>query len=309
MSHFTVLVPAKDKEDLEAKLLPYHEYECTGIEAYLQFIPGNLEEMKIKYEEHKTEYESLEKFAEDWYGYTKNEKGEYGRITNPNKKWDWWSIGGRWTGLLRLKSNRLLVPDSGNGSPGVMTPANVDYKYADYAPADKVDWDGMIADWRGKQRQWWAGHRVYLNLAREDVFQKPLSDKVQQAKKKAEELFNDDTRRGELARQTFQDIATAIIYEYADYLAGKDNQHWFHGWDDITKILMSQKQFEQTLDTPHAMTYAFIDLTGQWQQRGEMGWFGMDDKSRGTQNYDLAWWEFVRSIPNSLIVYVIDCHI
>lgn len=27
----------------------------------------------------------------------------HGRITNPNAKWDWWTIGGRWSGLLKLK--------------------------------------------------------------------------------------------------------------------------------------------------------------------------------------------------------------
>ena len=72
---------------------------------------------------------------------------------------------------------------------------------------------------------------------------------------------------------------------------------------------MTQEEFERTIDKPKAHTYAFIDLQGNWQQRGKMGWFGMDDKEKGTPDYDSAWWGFVRSIPINLIVYVIDCHI
>lgn len=303
MSHFTVLVTAKNKQDLETRLLPYHEYECTGIEAYIQFVPGDIQEMQRDWECNKTEYENFDAFAKDYYGYKKNDEGVYGHWTNPNAKWDWWQIGGRWTGLLRLKSNRLLVAGSRNGNPGLMTPINVNHKYADFAPANEIDWEGIETDWRRKEREWWGKHQVYLSLA------KSTDHYPNDVHEKAGKLWQEETPRGELARKTFGGLQTALEYEYANYLAMKDNEHWFHDWDQIAKILMPQEQFERTLEKTHAMTYAFIDLEGKWQQRGEMGWFGCDDESKGTPDYDLAWWDFVRSIPDELIVYSVDCHI
>lgn len=84
MSHFTVLVTADNRPDLEAKLLPYHEHGWgadVDDRAYLVFKstgPGDPEEWDEK-------------------------QGDYGYWYNPNAKWDWWTVGGRWSGLLHLK--------------------------------------------------------------------------------------------------------------------------------------------------------------------------------------------------------------
>ena len=93
MSYFTVLVSAKDNDELEQKLLPYHEYECTGIEKYLQFvikvpredIPLKAAELREKYyqDENLADLEILER----WYGGELRSEG-WGRVTNPNAKWD-----------------------------------------------------------------------------------------------------------------------------------------------------------------------------------------------------------------------------
>jgi hypothetical protein len=62
--------------------------------------------------------------------------GAYFRLTNLNKKWDWWQLGGRWTGFLKLKPQaRGLV-----GKPGLMTdrsPAG----YADQAYKGDIDFE------------------------------------------------------------------------------------------------------------------------------------------------------------------------
>lgn len=58
-----------------------------------------------------------------YYGDELNEDGDLISDYNPKSKWDWYSIGGRWSGSLRLK----------NGSK------------VDYAPAGNVDWDAMFS--------------------------------------------------------------------------------------------------------------------------------------------------------------------
>lgn len=102
MSHFTVLVVSDTKptyESLTAQLLPFHEYECTGIEEYVQFIPKDMVEAQQEYTENGAG-DSFDEFMRGWYGASQNEAGVWGRRTNPNKKWDWWAVGGRWKGTL-----------------------------------------------------------------------------------------------------------------------------------------------------------------------------------------------------------------
>lgn len=106
MSHFTVLVVAQNQEELEKKLLPYHEYECTGIEEYTEFVPADMEKLQKDYEEYKEEGQTFEEFIPWWAGYEKNEEGVWGRITNPRARWDWWVVGGRWSNLLHITGGK-----------------------------------------------------------------------------------------------------------------------------------------------------------------------------------------------------------
>lgn len=201
MSHFTVLVPAKDEAELEAKLLPYHEYECTGIEQYIEFVPANMKELNddfAKYGNGRT----FDEFVADWSGYTKNEQGIYGRITNPNKKWDWWVVGGRWTGKLEL----LPGATGGSGEPGLGTKPNTNETRADYALIRDIDVEAMKA-------------------------------------------------------------------------ASKQS----------------------------ALTFAFIDMEGKWNQSGRMGWFGIVTEENA--DYDQVFWQFWDTLPKEQRVYVVDCHI
>ena len=51
-------------------------------------------------------YPSFDDFMVEYGEYTSRdeETGKYGYWENPNAKWDWYSIGGRWSGSLLLKS-------------------------------------------------------------------------------------------------------------------------------------------------------------------------------------------------------------
>lgn len=133
--------------DPVAKLLqPYHNFECTGTDdQYVQTIIDTAEQ-KAAYEaeneerrkdKERTEFASFVDFMGDgWIGRAKvkfgkrpNLKGEhkYGYFTvdakgevmkcvnrtNPNSKWDWWCVGGRWDGMLsgdRQRSSNYPAP-------------------------------------------------------------------------------------------------------------------------------------------------------------------------------------------------------
>lgn len=77
MSHFPVAVIHEEPEQLHDLLLPYMENCCdTPPREYMEF-----------YEDEDCDVDP--------------DTGKRGYWQNPNAKWDWWMLGGRWRGMLR----------------------------------------------------------------------------------------------------------------------------------------------------------------------------------------------------------------
>ena len=93
MSHFTVAVIAKTKdlEEMEKLLAPFQG--------------NNMDDCPKEYLE----------FFEDEECEVDDETGKKGYWENPNRKWDWYQVGGRWKELLKLKdgsfANQAKVSD------------------------------------------------------------------------------------------------------------------------------------------------------------------------------------------------------
>ena len=84
MSHYSVAVFVRDPADLDERMAPFYE----GVEPDSPYAV----------------------FREDTEGgYTDPATGKKGWISNPNAKWDWYEVGGRWSGLLKLKEGRIGI--------------------------------------------------------------------------------------------------------------------------------------------------------------------------------------------------------
>lgn len=133
MSHYTVAVFTKEGQSVEDLLAPFDE--SIEVEPYVsqtkEEIISESKEMKkrilerIKEPDYEVdgwerEYLSCET-DEDFYkagiDYEEQYDEDGGLLStyNPNSKWDWYSIGGRWSGLLKrkdgLRVDSCLVKD------------------------------------------------------------------------------------------------------------------------------------------------------------------------------------------------------
>lgn len=97
MSHFTVAVFSKDPTDVDKLLEPFYEAHPAG-SPYMEFV-----------EDAGAEVDDVAQKRGYWH--------------NPQGYWDWWTIGGRWCGMLRLK-------DGKTGTRGERSWANQDFVYA-----------------------------------------------------------------------------------------------------------------------------------------------------------------------------------
>lgn len=69
-------------------------------------VPEGYEEKEIKFTEL---YPTFETFMVDYAGYDDGpdpEAGKYGYWENPNRKWDWWQVGGRYSNWFKTKDGR-----------------------------------------------------------------------------------------------------------------------------------------------------------------------------------------------------------
>lgn len=63
-------------------------------------VPEHLERVQQSFSEI---YGTFDRFCRDYHAAEREHNGRYGYWHNPKGRWDWYQIGGRWSGLLRTK--------------------------------------------------------------------------------------------------------------------------------------------------------------------------------------------------------------
>jgi hypothetical protein len=116
----------------------YHPLSDKPEEKHPYIIPEGFKEADVPF---KIRYETFEKFVEEYQAVEKDEKtGRYGYWENPNKKWDWYQIGGRYLGRLVLK----------NGDS------------TSQARLKDLDWDGMLKARKESRARTWDEYKTRI---------------------------------------------------------------------------------------------------------------------------------------------------
>ena len=125
MSHFTVAVFHRPDQDIETLLAPYDEN--LRVEPYVEFT----REEAIAYA--RKHYKSVADMSDDsCYAYMAEDyktdaEGNLLSTYNPKSKWDWWTEGGRWAGMLKVGGKKV---DSARVADIDFTPDPLEYEAA-----------------------------------------------------------------------------------------------------------------------------------------------------------------------------------
>jgi len=293
MSHFTVLVTG----DHERALQPFHEFECTGTNDAFVVAVDQTEDTRAQHAEHIKEGGEYPLFRdyvvnyhevpvvdhgaepdtddEHKFGYaTLNESGEVTgvfRRTNPNSKWDWWQVGGRWHGKLLTKEGMRV----------------------DQALAGDIDWTGMIASTSKDAGA--AFDKIHSVLAGREVASW------------AQTLLRRDAGEFDIGgARAFYDGQEAV----KDLIRHGAIDIW-DGANTLSKVLAAadRDSYVKLEGETNATTFAMLH-DGKWYERGSMGWFGMSsDTPESTADYTTQFWAIARALPPDTQVTVVDCHI
>jgi len=168
MSHFIVMVVGKTENDYEDILAPYDE----NLEVY-EHIDRTKEQIHKEFIDFYGELVATNKPASDlsafekltlslddvnqewsmsWCGQALDEDGNTLSRCNEDAKWDWYQVGGRWSGSLILKSGET-------GELGTKSWTNKEREIpedrADQALKCQIDWDAMNEDAKVRAAKDW----------------------------------------------------------------------------------------------------------------------------------------------------------
>ena len=168
MSHYTVCVVTEDG-NYEKALEPFDEN--LSVEPYIDEtkaqIVERIKKRKERYDKDISEGETdswfeehygnvdwnnddsiLRAYMEAWKDDEKfDEEGNHLSTYNPQSKWDWYSLGGRWGGTLKLKKHASVVKESDLTWTNGFEP--VEEGYTDFAQVKDID---FTPD--SKKRKW-----------------------------------------------------------------------------------------------------------------------------------------------------------
>ena len=261
MSHFTVLVTNTQDESHDSQLEPFYEQgELSDyfMEKEIEVAAEDMEKkareiLEDKYVQEKPELKSqyekyiaegnFTKACEDWYGGAIDEEGNLYYVSNPNAKWDWYVVGGRWSGYFTKKAGA----EGEIGEPGVMTPPVTDETLADVIKVKDIDWEAM--------------------------------DKVEKE------------RRGKLYDEYDAKTNTPFIWSKAEVEA-------------LTTLSREDYQNRPISHATHAVLHS-----GEWYERGEMGWWGIVSNETDEKVWDEKFQSFIDSLDPESEVTIVDCHI
>jgi len=301
MSHFSVLVIG---EDAESQLAPYDENtrmppykEVVTHDEIVRCLEYNRKEKKINeivVVEGKVKTPGYPILANLWQGWSGDTLGLASDGTyykwctyNPRSKWDWYLLGGRWTGYFRFVSEPRFPRDIICGRPGV---TNKDEK-VESGRADQL-------------------RRCDVDIAR---MKKEAGDKAEEIAAKVRsalgELTFNGTKTWEQIHKEYEniDLARAAYHQQPviKALAKADLMPW-HG-EPVT-MFSDLDAFIRCKVAGAVSTFAVVK-DGDWFEKGEMGWWGMVANEKDEGEWEQQFGQLFDTIPDDTLIAVYDCHI
>lgn len=219
--------------------------------------------------------------------------------TNPDKKWDWWVIGGRWSGYFRPKGTE--------GDPNV--PASMQGLTQDGNSIRKGDWpfEARLADETERYGRYYDDVRAVLDLHPDTKTWKQIL--AEATPEGAERPVVTDEVRAAYNTQPGVIAANAVLRFDAteEDKTGFGGGRVITGWGDgIDDFMVPREKYAAQKAWAVAGAYAMLDEDG-WHQKGDMGWFGV------SLNEDDDWHEKglarLRAYDDDTVLVIVDCHI
>lgn len=262
--------------------------------------------------------EDMENDPLKWGYIVQNEAGEIVKVvnrTNPNSHWDWYQVGGRWSGLLKLKPGASGVTGDGGVFGNRAAPG-----HADSVRKGDIDFDGMRADLEAEAAVRFDKIRALLDQCEGEAdYQSwdkiwaqymPINEKGDYDSTQVPALpgGSDAARAAYHAQRlnlTWREVVQKVSAEAKARGEEPDYNLGFIEFDQYVGVPREQYVTQQGLTA--GVTYAVVK-DGQWYQRGEMGWWGMSSNEKDKDQWNQEFAALVSGLSDDELLTVVDCH-
>jgi hypothetical protein len=279
MSHFTVLVVG----DVDEQLAPFDE-NLTTAPRREHLDTEDIARMAEHYNLDPGDLTAFAEQMEDWNGCPGgvDDRGLYAiASSNENARWDWYEIGGRWSGLLKLKP----------GADGAHGPADMPDR-ADAATKAEIDLDGMRDEAEASARETWRLYAAAIHGTPRHTAWSAFTARVEKKEITIEE-----------ARLRYADQPRVKAFDAAQELKGRIG--YFASPDDFPE---TEDEYVARHRAEVTTTFAYV-RHGEWRERGQVGWFGTATNEKESDAWATEFNAMLASLPDDEMLTVVDCHI
>lgn len=320
-------IDSDDKKDLRYSKTSNSE---GGYDYKILEYPSDSEKVEVKRSETQTFEEFIDEYydaklvphgeepdteGEHQFGYALlNEDGTIKTIidrTNPDYKWDWWTVGGRWSGMLKVKDKN----DSQKGTPGVMG-TEYDSEGFDQCRVGNLDFDGMLQDTIDniKKRRMRAFEEAVHKCMEDEVPEGADFMLLEGAFEKWDQLSVDSKEARESLDKEW-DEAPEDKGSYRDFLRKREKEgcklsktlklsydlgYGFMGID-------AGQTMQEAIDSAEPFSTFAVLMDNTWYERGEMGWWAC--VSDEDDNWGDRFKELLNGLDKNKYITIVDCHI
>lgn len=302
MSHFTVVVCTDDPKHLDAIMAPwdenrevdpYRDYEKDSPASYwavdsLRKNEGlNPDDATLTWAQVA---EAANRRYPDENPLMVDDAGRaYTMSTyNPESRWDYWRIGGRWGGYFPYRDGcaaQVLKPARGWDSPDIKP------RHCDGGPKSALDLAALREEKATEARKLYAEWKELVKGTPDalpwSVFADNISPEHGYTIEQAREEYHSQPR--------------------VQAIKGTDFQ-WYD--DVIATFGKPQALYVETERARAVPGYAIVTLDGRWMAPGKMGWFAVSDDGEGDR---IGYWEaanaYIDALEDSTCLIALDCHI
>lgn len=334
MSHFSVFVLAPGQLSHQ-NVEPYVEQvlerwsESREVEPYPEDVdekePTELWEWELVKSDPRFSAEQLKAAESDWKAFIElydayrgavpdpddgldlyqiDKYGDPVRImtANPQSKWDWWQIGGRWWDLLKVKAGTRCDTDpaAAGAVDAIGTPRHWSDKATGHEALDgigaarvrAVDFAAMTAEHLDLRRTQWM---LYQGLVEQHGVPRDWESML------AEHGGNADKARAaywsqpviEAGNDAAHQAGRSFNLELFDKFLGTDEATWIA---DATDEAIAP--------------WALVDLDRQWRAPGRMGCFAVSTETeQGRREFNTEVADLLRNTDPQTWLVVVDCHV
>lgn len=223
---------------------------------------------------------------------------------NPNSKWDWYSIGGRWNGYFPVKRPFDAEKDSAaliQGRPSWTNEDEIRLPWrTDGGPVRLLDLESL-RDEKGTEAA--TRYDLYQSLVEglpEALTWSVFVDYAQAATgTRAERTEAWDKARLDYRAQP----RVSVIKDTEEF-------RWGMTGCEVKEFSVSRDYYIETARNAAVPGYALMTTEGDWVTPGDMGWFGMSNASdEDTAMFKSKANEYIDGLDPETLLVAVDCHI